>query len=63
VKVSILEDDPAGACVVDVSRGDGTPVVSGVGTSQLETLHEVVPYMLAESHPHYPKDKTAPDDE
>ena len=63
VQVSALDDDPDGACVVNVSTTDGRPVVSGVGTSQLETLQELVPYMLDEEHPQYPTESTAPDDE
>jgi hypothetical protein len=63
VQVSALDDDPTGACVVDVSRADGTPITTGLGTTQPDALHGVVPYMLSEDHPQHPKPATAPDDE
>jgi hypothetical protein len=55
VQVSNLEDDPTGACVVDVSHADGTPIASGVGANQLETVQDAARYMLPENHPDYPK--------
>jgi hypothetical protein len=62
VQVSELEDDPSGACVVEVSHADGTPITTGAGPTQLEALHGVVPYMLPKDHPDYPKPSPTPDD-
>jgi hypothetical protein len=63
VQVSALDNDLTGACVVDVSCADGTPITTGLGTNQLKALHGVVPYMLSEDHPQHPKLATAPEDE
>ena len=63
VQVLPLDEDPDGACVVNVFTAEGLPVGSGVGTSQLETLQELVPYMLSEEHPQYPKEPPAPEDQ
>jgi hypothetical protein len=63
VQVSDLEDNPTGACAVEVSRADGTPITTGAGPNQLEALHGIVPYMLPKDHPQYPEALPTPDDE